>query len=333
VVNILARDFIAHVLAKNHRDAGEKIKELIGTWRERDYTDRSELLYALGLAAMIAKAAELGMDVMNEEATLALLAARLAVQKVLKPNNASHILAALSPLKSLAPHYYASFLAASSIDDVVYFYLNELLEKHQRNLEERVWPLAYVVEAYIRPLMKRPGFSSEEKRGWVLNRVRSLLLRFRSAQLYAIAESYVVALKLVHGFEDAEEGAVKLRRRLEKMMQESPDKYAREWAEARSFHKPEKVFTDTVKSIIETILYHLARYKMVKGEVEEAEKIFEELAEMCKKRGKWGRYLSVSRSAVHCSALATKSLEELKEKARDFRGLWKETLRHRVHRA
>ena len=331
VVNVVLRrpNVLAHPLARWHREVAEEIKQLEDTWRNRGRMYLIEMFYGLGLALAVAGAVELGESVEAWEAEVALYNAVPAVHQVFKVECAATILNSFRRLGELAPHFFISFVfAASELRELergvareMAIILEEVLEKHWKELKKKGWPLVKAVRAYSNLLINHRGhFRGEEER----LRVRMCeLLEELEGQLRDIAEVYAVEtafydLEPCNGTDPADRAEVLLKR-LEEMEKEKPSEQATEWATEQAL-KPE--FKRLVRDLRGTLTYSLAMYKMENNELEAARELYRRSAEIAKELKHWEHYLTSCSLAERCRVLGAGSLEELRGRARAFEGLW-----------
>jgi hypothetical protein len=341
VVNVVLqrRSVLAHPLARWHREAAEEIRQLEDAWRSRGKASLYEVLYGLGLALAVAGAVELGNKVETGEAEVALSTTVTAVKHVFIAELATAILYFFRELGELAPHYYVQLVsAASELRELergaareMAVLLEEVVEKHWKELKVRGWPPVEAVRAYSDLLTTHRMHFSEEEMERLRERMCKLLEELEG-QLRDIAEVYALMPALEEGMKpcsgaDPAGRAEELLKRLREREREEPSGQAAEWAAARAF-KPE--FKLLVKEQRGTLTYSLARYKMKNDDLEAARKLFTVSAEIARELEDWGNYLASRSLAVRCNVLGAGSLEELRRRVGAFEDLWSEAKEHRT---
>jgi len=328
-----------------------------------------EAFYALGLAALAAggeadeETADLLLyaasfavqQVAHPEAVLPVLAALRSLGEK-APHRYVVALAAASELETLNP------VAAQYIYAALQRHKDRLLKTGRR------WPLVETVAAYSNLLRKHSEHIEDRLEEAVADMCQlygevgkrgtaAAPDRASSAQrpLDAVAEAYVLAAALKHdvlaplvqwhcglgdlvgeaeAVRDVLDDAAAHPEELRKIMESNAD-FA-EWVTAQSVTGDPGGVVESLRS---WFTYVLADYKLdhsldEKGELdekklEEAAGEFEKVAEIREKLKQWDDYLIARGRALRARVLAAKSWEELLERARGFRDLWREAEKHR----
>jgi len=349
------------------KDATETAKELTARWRRRGDFWSPEVFYALGLATLAAggEVDEETADRLLYAASFAVQqvfhpAAVLPILESWKPlgEKAPHgfvnALATVSQLERLDPE------TAPCIYCLLRQLKSHLLEA------KRIWPLVEAIHAYsnllrqhLKPIWDRWEDAvadmcllyREVKKSSATAPDRGVSVK---RLLDAVAKAFVLAVALEIddlaslvkeqcGLGDLVEEAEAVRTTLEeaaahldelRKIMESDADFA-EWVTARNV-------TGDVGEVVEDFrgwfTYVLAHYKLdhaidEKGELdaeklEEVAEEFEKVAEMHKRLKHWGSYFIARARALRTRVLAANSWEELLERAKGFRELWKEAEKH-----
>jgi hypothetical protein len=164
---------LAGAFIDKYNETTAEIKRVLNIIKNKNRGDiyiTDEVIYGLGLALIIAKAAELNKDVEPSEADAALHIASFALQDVASTDPIKPILVALVPLRDKAPQRYLEVLAfalgeipAWSIGytlydrDTVMYIFNEfdyMLKKYRDGVKRSAWTLVYAMDALISFLYK-----------------------------------------------------------------------------------------------------------------------------------------------------------------------------------
>jgi hypothetical protein len=94
---------LTHPFVSWRREAASELKRLEEDWRKRGSAYLIEMLYALGLALIVAEASRLGEEVEDWEVEAALFAAAIAVQRVFTIESVAAVLEMFKLLSKLAP--------------------------------------------------------------------------------------------------------------------------------------------------------------------------------------------------------------------------------------
>jgi hypothetical protein len=164
---------LAGAFIDKYNETTAEIKRVLNIIKNKNRGDiyiTDEVIYGLGLALIIAKAAELNKDVEPSDADAALHIASFALQGVVSTDPIKPILVALVPLRDKAPQRYLEVLAfalgeipAWSIGytlydrDTVMYIFNEfdyMLKKYRDGVKRPAWTLVYAMDALISFLYK-----------------------------------------------------------------------------------------------------------------------------------------------------------------------------------
>jgi hypothetical protein len=337
---------LAWAFIDKYNEAVAEVNRILNIARGRGISG-AEGLYGLGLASIIA-AARLDKVVKPGDADIALHIASFTIQRVTSPIFILLVLDTLEPLRDKAPHRYLKLLAvASNFENLdrdtvrhVFGKLNEILDNYGDEVKEHAWSLVDAINAYAVLLrMYLTYFNSEEV--WdMVSRVVVLLNelgRFKtSLGVIAWAHALTPALRYedVRGLMEKKLGIdvfIKasevlkelndMRKRVQELMS---DQEFMSFIESKSVKKADE---EAVKIGILEAASHLkdalATYRLDNDELDEAEKLFNEVAE---ERGEIGDYKNelVARSlALRVEAIKGSLVGE--KLVNGFRQLYEET--------
>ncbi|MCG2867080.1 MAG: hypothetical protein L7H08_06105 [Vulcanisaeta sp.] len=286
-----------------------------------------EMLYGLGLASIIASAAESSRDVKPSDADAALHIASLAIQRVVVPlEPIMLILRALEPLRDKAPQTYLEVLASAlynaSTEDILSWntamnILNEfdyILNKYGDGVKGHAWPLIYVIDASINLLYKRLFYERPEYLGHcdnyvfehmdmsfrkdlehIVSRVAGLLNEINklNPSLGIIAWAHalqpalddkcirtlmesMLGIDVVNKAKEVTGELSRLRVEVQELMRDEDFMgFVESWLEGTG----EKVARRKILEETSTLKQALAHYRLINGELNEAEELFNEAAE------------------------------------------------------
>jgi len=334
-----------------YNEAVAEVNRILKIARGRGSINPAESFYGLGLASIIAKAVESGKPIEPSDADIALRIASFAIHSVALPGLILLVLGALEPLHGKAPHRYIELLASvSDMENLdsgtvryVFDELNEILGNYGDVVKRYAWSLVHAIDAYAVLLREYFGHFNSEEVGVMVGRVVGLLNelgRFKS-KLGVIA--WAVALTPALRHEDVRglmEEALHIdvvgkasevlkelndmRKRVQDLM---GDKEFMSYIE--SWHIQIKADEDAVKEGIlrvTSLLKHaLAIYRLDNNELDEAEKLFNEVAKEYEEIGDYRNYLAASSWALRVKAIKDSLVgRELKELVDGFRQLYEE---------
>jgi KaiC/GvpD/RAD55 family RecA-like ATPase len=339
-----------HVLTEAFIDkydgAVVEVRRALGIARSRGGINPAEEFYGLGLASIIANAAESGKPVEPGDADVALYIASFAIQDVASPDLIKSVLGALEPLRGKAPHRYLELLAPASdmenLDLITVRYifdeLNEILDNYGDVVKEHAPSLVYAIIAYANLLGKYLGYFSSEGVEIVVRKIADLLneLDKLSPSLGVVAWAYALAPVLKHGIvkelmekalsidviDKASEvlgGLSKLRGLVQELM---GDKEFMSYVESRFVKADEEAVKKEILEASSNLKYALARYRRNNDELDEAARLFNEAAEEYREIGSYENYLVVCGWALRTEAIKGLVGDDLVKK---FQQLYEET--------
>ncbi|MDT7970627.1 MAG: hypothetical protein RQ842_08660, partial [Vulcanisaeta sp.] len=332
-----------------YNEAIGEVNRILNIARGRGRIYDAEEFYGLGLASIIANAARLNRDVESSDADTALRIASFAIQSVALPDLIKLVLGALEPLYGKAPLRYLELLAVASdmenldLSTVRYVFdkLNEILDKYGDVAEEHAWSLVHAIYAYAALLrIYLSHFNSEEVEDMV-SRVADLLNeldRFKTS-LSVIAWAHALAPALEH--EDVrglmeEKLDIDVYLKASEVLKELNDKKKRVkelmgdeefmgYVESRFVKADEEAVKKSILKIAPLLKHELAFYRLDNNELDEAEKLFNEVAEERREIGDYENELVARSWALRVEAIKGSSVS--KELVEGFRRLYEETFK------
>ncbi|MEM1572580.1 hypothetical protein [Pyrobaculum sp.] len=309
-------------VADRYREIAEEAKALWQKWEERGRPSLPEAIYAVGLAALLAKAKkrekELGAEISVEGAEYALRAASFGVQRVLSPHAVSGVINALSPLGDLAPNQWTVILYnASQIETAVHEdearLITDELDKAAQSADSD-WAKAYLAEAYA-------SLGEAEEACSLLDGIRCRALR-------TVAEAFVynnlaapgVTCNGVDVCKRLGEVAGELGKLAGKLVELKADEELMEYAKRRS-PKPEKGLELLLKEALGLALSGSAKCAFHEGDFEKATTLFGQADEIFKSLESWKNYLTDRAWALRAKALASLP-GRAEETLEGFKKLW-----------
>jgi hypothetical protein len=310
----------------------------------------AEAFYGLGLASIIAYAAGSGKVVESGGTDAALHIASFAIKGVVLPDFIGPILSALRPLRDYAPHRYLSLLfSALSIEnldhDTVRYILNELneiLSNYGDVVKEHAWSLVHAIIAYAILLMMYLAYFYGELEN-IVGRVVGLLneLDKFSPSLGIIAWAHALAPALEH--EDVRRLMMKTLRinkvdevidkaseilkklgGLEGRVQElMSDEEFRSYVESMYIKTDEEAVKGVILGVILFLKHALAHHRFGTDELNEAERLFNEVAEESREIGVYENYLVNRGLALRVEAIKGSLVGN--ELVKKFQQLYEET--------
>ena len=348
----LLKKFLKSFDYKTLNNVVSDAKELLETWRNRRYYYPPEALYALGLAIIVSKAIELGVDVDidRDSASTILKASRSAIANATSPISVLGILWELRSLGYRVPQHYITILAvASGLPELtelttilIYRELEYVYSKSENEFKESVWPLLPAVEIYSELLYKHfLHFISDYVR--ISERICNLLSELKkhsgSDELTAIAKAFAltpalynedvkVSIQKYCSIDNIDVEVSNVLKKLEdissRLSELIKNEYFANYIEARV---PPYLysFIDTLKA---RLISELASYKFKGGELDEAIRLFNKAAEIYRSIRNYYIYLNCRNRALHSSVMKAKSFSEYIDIAKDFENLWSEVQKH-----
>jgi hypothetical protein len=300
IINYL--HFLTTTFIDKYSEAVNEIKRILDIARERGDIYFIEIAYALGLVSIIARARQLGKAVDSSDADAVLYIASLAMQFVKSPTLITPILVTLLPLRDKAPHRYIDLLASTSSmeglnSDVVKYILNELndvLEYHDDRIKKHAWSLAHAIRAYTYLFVTYRKYFTTDEIKRVVNKVINLLneLGKSGSNLGVIAWAYaltlalmdetvrmsiedVIGINVVNKAGEVLEELSKLRKKVKELMK---DEEFMSFAESMYIRTDEEKVKETILDIALTLKQALAHRRFYNDELDEAAKLFNEVA-------------------------------------------------------
>jgi hypothetical protein len=310
----------------------------------------AEGVYGLGLASIIAYAAGSGKVVESGGTDAALHIASFAILDVASADLIRPILSALRSLRDYAPHRYLSLLfSALSIEnldhDTVRYILDELngiLDNYGDVVKKHAWSLVHAIIAYAILLMMYLAYFYGELEN-IVGRVVGLLneLDKLSPSLGIIAWAHALAPALEH--EDVRRLMMKTLRinkvdevidkaseilkklgGLEGRVQElMSDEEFRSYVESMYIKTDEEAVKGVILGVILFLKHALAHHRFGTDELNEAERLFNEVAEESREIGVYENYLVNRGLALRVEAIKGSLVGD--ELVKKFRQLYEET--------
>ncbi|MDT7971044.1 MAG: hypothetical protein RQ842_10770, partial [Vulcanisaeta sp.] len=309
----------------------------------------AETFYGLGLASIITYAAGSGKVVESGGADAALHIASFAIKGVVLPDLIMPILSALRPLRDYAPHRYLSLLfsvlSIENLDLAMVRYildeLNGILDNYGDVVKGYAWSLVHAIIAYANLLMMYLAYFYAYFYGELENivgRVVGLLneLDKLSPSLGIIAWAHALAPALEH--EDVRvliekalridvvdkagkvlEELSRLRGRVQDLMS---DEEFRSYVESMYIKTDEEAVKGVILGVILFLKHALAIYKLNNDEFDEAERLFNEVAEESREIGVYENYLVNRGLALRVGAIKGSLVGD--ELVKKFRQLYEE---------
>jgi hypothetical protein len=300
---------LAYILAlvwafiDKYNEAVAEVNRILNIARGRGINE-AEGLYGLGLASIIANATRLGRDVRPGDADIALHIATFVIKSVASPGLIMPILKALEPLHGKAPHRYLELLAYASdmeiLDPITVRYifdkLNEILDKYGDVVRGYAWSLLNAIDAYANMLRIYFGHFNSEEVGNMVGRVVDLLNelgKFKSS-LGVIAWAYALTPALEHEdvrrlmekklginvVDKASKVLEELNDMRERVQELMSDEEFMGYVESRFVTKAdEEAVRKEILQAASLLKHALAIYRLHNNELDEAEKLFNEVAE------------------------------------------------------
>jgi hypothetical protein len=323
---------LAGVFIDKYNEAIAEIKRLLNIIKNRGKFYYDEAYYGLGLAMIIAKATESGRPVGHSDADAALHIASFAMSYVLSTHHIIRILSTLAPLRDMAPQRYLEVLASAlgkisalgvcSNWDTVMNILNEfdhILNKYGDGAKEYAWTLIHAIDALTYSLKKclesyddytfeYMDASVRAKFEHVVSRVAGLLEKINrlnpSLDIIAWSRALQPALnnKCVRALMERVLGIDVVNKAIEVVgelsgLRGSVQELIRDgdfmgYVKFRFKEADEKAARREI--LIETmnLKYALAQHKLNNNELDEAERLFNEVAVESKESGVYVNYLA-----------------------------------------
>jgi hypothetical protein len=295
-------DTLALAFIDRYNEAVAEVNRILNIARDRGINE-AESLYGLGLASIIADAAGLGRDVKPGDADAALHIVSFTIKSVASPILIKSVLGALEPLRDKTPHRYLQLLAPASdmenLDLITVRYifdkLNEILDNYGNVVRGYARSLVDAIFVYAVLLRNYLGHFNSEEVGDMVGRVVDLLNKlgkFKSSLgVIAWADALTPALRhegvrglmeeklgidVVGKASEVLEELNNMRKRVQELMRDEEFmSYIESW-----FVKADEEAVKVVILKTASLLKHeLAIYRLDNDELDEAEKLFNEVAE------------------------------------------------------
>jgi tetratricopeptide (TPR) repeat protein len=301
--------------------------------------------YGLGLALIIARAAELGKYVEPSGADVVLHFTSFAIKDVSPPSLITPILRTLKPLRGKAPHRYLellnSILNMANLDpDTVKYVLeelNETLDNYGYAIKEHTWSLVHAITTYANLLRTYPVYLSDEVKS-IISRVLYLLneLDKSKSSLSAIAWAIALAPALMQGVmgwfmenmfsinmankvNEVAEELGKLREKIQELMS---DGEFMSYVESVSIKADEEAVKTAILNVTSFFKHALALYKLNNDEFDEAARLFNEAAKEFREMNAHEDYIANRDLALRAEAIKGSLVGE--ELVDGFRRLYEE---------
>jgi len=310
-----------------YNEAVAEVNRIFNIARGRGGISVAEGSYVLGLASIIADAARLGRDVKPGDADIALHIATFAIKSVALPDLIMSILNALEPLRDKTPHRYLQLLAYASdmvnlnLITVRYIFdkLNEILNNYRDVVRGYAWSLVHAISAYAVLLRIHLVHFNSEEVGDMVGRVVDLLNelgRFKS-RLGVIAWADALAPVLRHEYvrglmeeklgidvvDKASEVLKELNDMRERVQELMRDEEFMGYVESKSVKADEEAVKIVILQAASLLKHALAIYRLDNDELDEAEKLFNEVAEERRETGDFENYLVARGLALRVEAI------------------------------
>jgi len=310
--------------------------------RKRGSTVAAESLYVLGLASIIANAAELGRHVKPGDADTVLYIATFAIEEAVYPYLIMPILGALEPLRDRAPHRYLQLLPlASDIenlnrDTVRYIFdgLNKVLDNYGDSVKGHARSLVHAMRAYVNLLRRYRGYFKREEVKGAVGRVADLLKEIGkiNSGLGIIAWAYALTPALKHkSVRELMEGTLgidvvneanKVLKELNKLRENVQELMRVEefmsYVESKSIKADEEAVRGSILNVTTHLKHYLGIYRFNNDELDEAARLFNEAAEERREIGGYRNYLvnrgrALRVEAIEGSLVGDKLVDEFRQ--------------------
>jgi len=319
---------LAEAFIDKYNEVVAEVRRVLGIARDRGGFNPAEEFYGLGLASIIANAAESGKP---GDADAALHIASFAIQDVVSPIFIVSILSALRPLRGKAPYRYIELLASASfmgnLDSgtvrYIFYELNEILDNYGDVVRGYAWSLVNAIIAYAYLLWVYRGYFDDDEVKGVVGRVVDLLNeldRFKTS-LGDIAWAHALAPALEHEYvrklmmktlhindvnkvvDKANEVLGRLSGLREKVKDLMCDEGFMSYIESRSVKADEEAVKEVILMATSFLKHALAHYRLYNDELDEAEELFNETAKESREIGDYENYLISSGLVLRVEAI------------------------------
>jgi KaiC/GvpD/RAD55 family RecA-like ATPase len=297
-----------------YNEAVVEVSRVLNIARDRGSIYNAESSYGLGLVSIIANAAD-AIELNN--ANVVLHFASFAIQYVVLPIFIKPILSALRPLRDKAPLGYLELLAPASVMESldlvtvrhIFKELNEILDNYGDVVKGYAWSLVHAITTYANLLSRYPAYFDRGEVGDVVRRVIGLLneLGRFGPSLGFIAWAFALAPALAHEYvrrlmerglsidvvSKANEilGKLNKMREKEKVKDLMSDEEFMSYIESMYIKTDEEIVKKEILGAASHLKSALARYRLDNDELDEAEKLFNEVAKELREIDVYGDYL------------------------------------------
>ena len=338
-VRVLTEAFI-----DRYGEAVAEVNMVLNNVRKRGRVYPAEGRYVLGLASIIANAAESGRAVEPGDADVALYMVPSLIPLVISPSLIMSILGALEPLRDKAPHMYLKLLVHASdiwildYETVRYIFdgLNKILDNYGDRVKGHAWSLVYAIAAYTNLLKKYLQYFDDETIKYMISRVTGLLNEIGgfNSSLGTIAWAIALAPALTHEYvrglmegrlgidvvSKANEVLGELNKLREKVQELMRDEGFMSYVESKLkyIEADEEEVRRTILMETSLLKYALAYYRFNNDEFKEAERLFNEVAGEQREIGAYENYLinrglALRAEAIEGSLVGDKLVDEFRQ--------------------
>jgi hypothetical protein len=240
-------------------------------------------VYGLGLASIIAKAAESGRPIKPSDVDVAL---RIVSAAFISPDYVKPLLRVLEPLRSKAPHRYLE-LQVSSLVDAMDDYISQLSEYGREDVVNKIFDLLNELDK-LSPNLGVIAWARVLARALENENVR-LLIEMKLDNKNVIDKSSEILEKLS-----------KLKEKVWELMM---DEVFVSYVESKELMKDEGAVKRTILKETFPLKHKLAYYRLENDELEEAARLFNEMAEEDREIGTYENYLANSNWALRAKAI------------------------------
>jgi hypothetical protein len=294
---------LAEAFVDKYNEAINEVGRVRDTARGRSiYGD--EGLYGLGLVSIIAKAAELGRPIKPSDVDAAL---RIVFAAFISPDYVKPVLRVLEPLRNKAPHRYLE-LQVSSLVDAMDNYISQLSEYGREDVVDKIFDLLNELDklspnlgviAWARVLA--PALENENVR---------LLIERR------------LGINVVDKADEVLEELSKLKEKVQELMS---DEEFRSYVESMYIKADEEAVKRTILKETFPLKHKLAHYKFRNDDLDDAARLFNEMAEEDRKIGIYENYLANRNWALRAEAIEGSLVgDELIKLRNEFQQLYEE---------
>jgi len=310
-----------------YNEAVAEVNRILNIARDRGISD-AESLYGLGLASIIANAVRLGRDVKPGDADIALHIVPFAIKSIASPDLIKSVLGALEPLRDKAPHRYLELLTpipeienidSDTVKYILNYELNEVLGSYGDVIKEHAWSLVHAIIAYADLIWVHHFYFDNDEIKGAVGRVADLLNelgKFKTS-LSVIAWAHALAPALEHedvrglleeklGIDVVDkaneilEELSRLRGLVQDLMR---DEEFRSYVESRHIKADEEAVKEEILEASSNLKHALARRRHNNEELDDAARLFNEVAEERRKIGDHENYLVASGLALRAEAI------------------------------